>query len=95
MSAVEGLLVLAAGARLEAHAWDGARLTRCAFFNAPFFITSLKVVKSFILLGDVHNGIIFVRYHVRDVHCAPPPPTCCLQLEPWRPVCAILPETPS
>ena len=44
---------------------------RTAFFDAPILISSLNVVKTFILFGDVHKGIYFVQY--RDqVSCGLP-----------------------
>jgi hypothetical protein len=37
------------------------RLTRTAFYDAPLFVTSLSVVKNFVLVGDAHKGCRFVH----------------------------------
>lgn len=92
VSAVDGLLLLATGNRLEtctlmsmtrkmesgpAGAGTGAEdaaemalpetqttysLQRSAFYEGPSLVTSLSVVKSFALLGDIDNSVQFVRY---------------------------------
>ena len=62
MASLEGYIVLTIGNRLEVHQWTGSTLQRTAFFDAPILISSLNVVKTFILFGDVHKGIYFVQY---------------------------------
>jgi len=37
------------------------KLTRTAFYDAPLFVTSLSVVKNFVLVGDAHKGCRFVH----------------------------------
>lgn len=37
------------------------RLVRTAFYDAPLFVTSLSVVKNFVLVGDAHKGCRFVH----------------------------------
>lgn len=37
------------------------RLIRTAFYDAPLFVTSLSVVKNFVLVGDAHKGTRFVH----------------------------------
>ncbi len=56
---------MAAGHRLERHELEGPRLTRSAFFDAPFLVTTLNVVKHYALAGDAAHGAIFVHYAVR------------------------------
>lgn len=87
VSAVDGLLLLATGNRLEtciltsktrtiagdSGAAEDAEmalpetqttytLQRSAFYEGPSLVTSLSVVKSFALLGDIDNSVQFVRY---------------------------------
>lgn len=66
-SQLDGLLVVAAGTKLEVHAWNGKQLVRSAFFDAPLCLTSLNLLKNYILVGDVHKGLTFVMYKVRNV----------------------------
>lgn len=33
-----------------------------AFFDGPMLVTSLNVVKNFVLLGDAQHSVQFVRY---------------------------------
>lgn len=35
---------------------------RAAFYDGPMLLTSLNVVKNFVLLGDVQHSVQFVRY---------------------------------
>lgn len=44
---------------------EGPRLTRSAFFDAPFLVATLNVVKHYALAGDAAHGAIFVHYAVR------------------------------
>lgn len=67
LTSLEGYIILTIGNRLETHQWTGSNLMRTAFFDAPILISSLNVVKTFILFGDVHKGIYFVQY--RDQAC--------------------------
>ncbi|KAL3135403.1 hypothetical protein ABBQ32_007586 [Trebouxia sp. C0010 RCD-2024] len=62
LTSLEGYIILTIGNRLETHQWTGSNLMRTAFFDAPILISSLNVVKTFILFGDVHKGIYFVQY---------------------------------
>ncbi|KAK9839426.1 hypothetical protein WJX81_001424 [Elliptochloris bilobata] len=61
MATLDGHLVIAAGNRVETHAWRGGRLQRTAFYDAQVLVSSLAVVKSYILAGDVHQGLTFLR----------------------------------
>jgi cleavage and polyadenylation specificity factor subunit 1 len=38
------------------------KLTRSAFYDGPVLLTSLNVVKNFVLLGDCQHSVQFVRY---------------------------------
>lgn len=58
----KGNLLTAISSRLELHYWTGKSLIKSSFFDAPLFITSVNVVKDFILLGDVHKSVYFLRY---------------------------------
>uniref|UniRef100_A0A061SGK8 Cleavage and polyadenylation specificity factor subunit 1 n=2 Tax=Tetraselmis sp. GSL018 TaxID=582737 RepID=A0A061SGK8_9CHLO len=62
INTLEQCLLLAVGSKLLLHYWDGERLTEAAFFDAPLLITSLTVIKNFVLIGDIHKGATFVRY---------------------------------
>lgn len=46
---------------------QGLRLSRNAFFDAPFLVTTLNVVKNYALAGDAAYGAIFVHYTVRSL----------------------------
>ncbi|CAD7702900.1 unnamed protein product [Ostreobium quekettii] len=63
LACLDGCLLVGVGGRLELCGWrKGGSLTRMAFFDGPLYITSLNVLKSFVLFGDVHKGIHFVWY---------------------------------
>ena len=64
LAGLEGNLALAAGSRLEVHGLEGNRAARAAFFDAPFLIASLVVVRKFLLAGDAAHGPIFLQYRV-------------------------------
>ena len=44
--------------------FQGSRLVRTAFFDAPFLVTTLNVAKNYALAGDAAHGAIFVHYTV-------------------------------
>lgn len=69
LASFEGALLLGAGHRLERHELSGRKLTRTAFFDAPFLIATLNVVKNYALAGDAAHGGIFVHYTVRGGSC--------------------------
>ena len=50
------------GTKLMVQAWDGAELMSIAFFDAPLFVTSLTVLKNFIMFIDVQKGCHFVQW---------------------------------
>ena len=93
LSTIEGHLVVAAGNRLETHSWTGSGLQTAAFYDAPMLITSLNVVKSYILFGDVQKGSFFVRWgavrlaqhcgreHPSHSRACPQPPAVALQVQ--------------
>lgn len=67
ISSVEGYLLLSTGNRLEtcilkSGAQDKWTLQRSAFHEGPSLITSLNVVKNFILVGDAQHSVEFLRY---------------------------------
>ncbi len=62
LTSLEGYIILTIGNRLETHQWTGSNLLRTAFFDALILISSLNVVKTYIIFGDVHKGIYFVNY---------------------------------
>lgn len=67
ISCVEGYLLLSTGNRLEtcilkSAAPDKFTLQRSAFHEGPSLITSLNVVKNFILVGDAQHSVQFLRY---------------------------------
>ena len=61
VSAVEGFLVVAWGARLESHKWTGVKLETTAFHEASVMLTSLSTIKRFVVAGDVHKGVTFLQ----------------------------------
>jgi cleavage and polyadenylation specificity factor subunit 1 len=66
IASVEGYLLLSTGNRLETctlkSSQDTYTLQRSAFFEGPSLITSLNVVKNFILIGDTQHSVQFLRY---------------------------------
>lgn len=67
VAVLDGSLLIGIGNRLELCAWTGSSMTRLAFFDAPIFVTSANVMKSFVLFGDFLKGIHFVWYTVRPI----------------------------
>ena len=55
---------------MELLTWNGRALAKAAFFDAPVLLTSLNVVKDFVLAGDAQKSVFFLRYQAR---AAPPP----------------------
>jgi hypothetical protein len=43
-------------------------LVKAGFYESPHLISSVAVVKDFVLLGDVHTGCTFLRYNVCVLH---------------------------
>lgn len=62
VESLRGYLVMTVGNRLEMHYKQGNSLVKAAFFDAPLLVTSISIVKDFILLGDVKNSVVFLRY---------------------------------
>ena len=67
ITSVEGYLLLSTGNRLETCVLKAASpgnftLQRSAFYEGPSLITSLNVVKNFILVGDAQHSVQFLRY---------------------------------
>mmetsp|Transcript_23855 Transcript_23855/g.66163 ORF Transcript_23855/g.66163 Transcript_23855/m.66163 type:complete len:958 (-) Transcript_23855:258-3131(-) len=62
INSLEQCLLCAVGSKLLLHYWDGERLTEAAFFDSPLLITCINVIKNFVLIGDVHKGVSFIRY---------------------------------
>lgn len=40
------------------------QLVKSAFYDNNFLVSGLAVVKDFLLVGDIHKGVAFVRYNV-------------------------------
>ena len=58
-----GYILLAVGTKLGVHVWNGGSdLTCVAFFDTPAYSVSLATVRNFVLLGDVHKGLFFLRW---------------------------------
>ncbi|DAZ99895.1 TPA: hypothetical protein N0F65_011818 [Lagenidium giganteum] len=58
-----GPFVLAAvGSKLIVYEFKSEQLIGCAFFDAQMYITSVSVVKDFIMYGDVYKSVYFVRW---------------------------------
>lgn len=72
ITSVEGYLLLSTGNRIETCILKSQKsetegltsfsLQRSAFYEGPSLITSLNVVKNFILLGDSQHSVHFLRY---------------------------------
>ena len=62
IESVDGSLMVAIGTKLTAHSWDGKKLTPTAFYDTPLYTTTLSCVKNFLLCGDLHKSIRFVRW---------------------------------
>lgn len=60
-ASVEGLLIIAWGARLESHKWTGVKLETTAFHEASIMLTSLSTIKRFVTYGDLHKGVTFLQ----------------------------------
>eukprot|EP00884_Botryococcus_braunii_P001193 jgi/Botrbrau1/11074/Bobra.0302s0016.1 len=58
---LEGVFLVAYGFRVETYQWTGSRLQRIAFYDAPELVTSVAVIKSYLVIGDVHKGLIFLQ----------------------------------
>ncbi len=58
----KGYLLMAVGSVLGVHAWDGRDLRCIAFYDTPSYSVGLATVKNFLLLGDVHKGLFFLRW---------------------------------
>ncbi|GAX81862.1 hypothetical protein CEUSTIGMA_g9290.t1 [Chlamydomonas eustigma] len=65
-SAQQAALLAASGKQVESTALmeqgGGGALTKVAFYDAPMLVVSVNIVKDYILLGDVHQGVQFLRY---------------------------------
>lgn len=72
IASVEGYLLLSTGNRIETcilksqksetEGMSSFSLQRSAFYEGPSLITSLNVVKNFILIGDSQHSVHFLRY---------------------------------
>lgn len=72
ISSVEGYLLLSTGNRIETCILKSQKpdtddlqsfsLQRSAFYEGPSMVTSLNVVKNFILIGDSQHSVHFLRY---------------------------------
>ncbi|CAN6480274.1 unnamed protein product [Victoria cruziana] len=62
LASLQGHLLIASGPKIILHKWSGTELNGVAFFDAPLYVTSLNIVKNFILLGDIHKSIYFLSW---------------------------------
>jgi cleavage and polyadenylation specificity factor subunit 1 len=63
VASIQGHLLISSGPKIILHKWNGTELNGVAFFDAPpLYVVSMNVVKSFILLGDVHKSIYFLSW---------------------------------
>lgn len=58
---LEGVFLVTYGNRVETHFWTGEKLQRVAFYDAPILVSSVAVIKSFLVIGDVHKGLVFLQ----------------------------------
>ncbi|RYR58397.1 hypothetical protein Ahy_A05g024149 [Arachis hypogaea] len=62
LASLQGHLLIASGPSIILHKWTGTELNGIAFFDAPpLHVVSLNIVKNFILIGDIHKSIYFLR----------------------------------
>lgn len=61
LGSIEGALLVAWGSRLEMHRWTGSRLETTAFHDAAILVTSVSIIKRFVVYGDVHKSITFLQ----------------------------------
>lgn len=63
-------MTLVVRAQIEVLAWKQDRsvwdLTKVAFFDAYSYVTDIVIVKSFIVFGDAHKSVHFLRLTVRS-----------------------------
>ncbi|CAM6094104.1 unnamed protein product [Calypogeia fissa] len=62
IASIQGNLLLAIGAKIILHTWNGSELNGAAFFDAPLYVVSLNIVKNFVLFGDIHKSIYFLNW---------------------------------
>ena len=41
--------------------WNGTEIVTLAFFDQAVYATSINVVKSFVLIGDIYKSLFFLR----------------------------------
>ena len=61
ITAMNGLLLVGWGARLDAFAWTGQRLQTMCFHEADVMITSICHIKRYVVIGDLHKGVAFLQ----------------------------------
>ena len=61
ITVLDGVILAAAGTRLEVLELRGTALQRTAFLDAQILLRSVAVIKDYILLGDVHKSLTFVQ----------------------------------
>ena len=61
ITVLDGVILAAAGTRLEVLELKGKVLQRTAFYDAQILLRSVSVIKDYILLGDVHKSLTFVQ----------------------------------
>ena len=66
ISVLDGVILAAAGTRLEVLELKGTALQRTAFYDAQILLRSVSVIKDYILLGDVHKSLTFVQSSQRS-----------------------------
>lgn len=71
IASIQGNLLLAIGAKIILHTWNGSELIGAAFFDAPLYVVSLNIVKNFVLFGDIHKSIYFLNWKEEgaQLHC--------------------------
>ena len=67
LAAIEGLLIVGWGSRLDSFAWKGQRLETTCFHEARVLITSISMIKRYVVLGDMHKSITFLKL-AEDTH---------------------------
>ena len=66
IAVLDGVILAAAGTRLEVLELRGSTLQRTAFYDAQILLRSVSVIKDYILLGDVHKSLTFVQSSQRS-----------------------------
>ena len=55
-------MLVAVGPRINVLMWADGSLRPCGFYDAHMYITSINVIKDFVMVGDLFRSIHFLRW---------------------------------